>query len=151
MQCDVYVASFGKVSLQERLEIVRDLWHHGIRADFQYNDGSVLTQEDLVLHCKKASINWIVILKHKSMDSKTMHQSGDIVKVKDVLRKTETDVPRADLAMWLTSEIGEQIRIDHTLSGAKIRNKHELKGKEVVEAGMFRERRRISSFENLGS
>lgn len=85
------------------------------------------------------------------MDSKTMHQSGDIVKVKDVLRKTETDVPRADLAMWLTSEIGEQIRIDHTLSGAKIRNKHELKGKEVVEAGMFRERRRISSFENLGS
>ncbi|KAI9476503.1 MAG: kinase-like domain-containing protein, partial [Benjaminiella poitrasii] len=47
-KCDVYVASFGKVLIQERLEIVQELWKHGIRAEFQYNDGDYLTPEDLV-------------------------------------------------------------------------------------------------------
>ncbi|KAL0075948.1 kinase-like domain-containing protein [Phycomyces blakesleeanus] len=137
-QCDVYVASFGKVLLQERLEIVRDLWSHGLRADFQYDDGNNLTPEALVSHCKKASINWVVIVKHKSTEGKaTSHQgsdSGTTVKVKDVLRKSETEVPKAELCIWLSAEIGEQMKVDHSHSMGKIRNKHDLKTKDAAEA-----------------
>ncbi|KAI8390963.1 kinase-like domain-containing protein [Radiomyces spectabilis] len=133
---DVYVASFGKVLIQERLEIVRELWSHGIRADFQYNDGNTLTPEELVTYCKKASINWIVIVKYKNPEGKSSGQNGDsstTVKVKDVLRKTEHEISKADLCIWLTAEIGEQMRVDHSHS-SKIRNKHELKTKEASEA-----------------
>lgn len=130
--CDVYVASFSKVPLQDRLEIVRDLWHHGIRADFQYEDGSNLSPEELVAHCKKANINWVVIVKYKSTEAKS---TSDLVKVKDVLRKTETEVSRAELAVWLTSEIGEQLRIDHSHISNKVRNKHDIKSKEAAESG----------------
>ncbi|KAI9015775.1 kinase-like domain-containing protein [Phycomyces nitens] len=138
-QCDVYVASFGKILLQERLEIVRDLWSHGLRADFQYDDGNDLTPDVLVSYCKKASINWIVIVKHKSTEGKaTSHQgseNGPTVKVKDVLRKSETEVPKAELSIWLSAEIGEQMKVDHGHAMGKIRNKHDLKTKDAVEAG----------------
>ncbi|KAI7870432.1 kinase-like domain-containing protein [Spinellus fusiger] len=136
-QCDIYVASFGKGLLQERLEIVRDLWHHGLKADFQYDHGEDITPELLVSYCKKASINWVVIVKHKSNEGKAASQSsesGTTVKVKDVLRKSETEVPKADLCMWLSAEIGEQMRVDHIHSLGKIRNKHDLKTKDAADA-----------------
>lgn len=125
------MASFGKVALHERLEIVRDLWSHNIGADFQYDNGNQLTPEELVVHCKKASINWLVIVKHRSSDNKS--NTSEMVKVKDVLRKTETEVSKADLPVWLAAEIGEQMRIDHNHTVGKIRNKHDLKSKDVVE------------------
>ncbi|KAI8639080.1 kinase-like domain-containing protein [Parasitella parasitica] len=131
-KCDVYVASFGKVLIQERLEIVQELWNHGIRAEFQYNDGDYLTPEDLVSLCKKASINWIVIVKHKNTESKSPSVSDSTtVKVKDVLRRTETEVSKSDLCIWLTTEINEQIRVD---SVARIKNKHDLKSKDTSDS-----------------
>lgn len=131
-KCDVYVASFGKVLIQERLEIVQELWHHGIRAEFQYNDGNYLTPEDLVSLCKKASINWIVIVKHKNSENKSSSSESTTVKVKDVLRRTETEVSKSDLCMWLSTEINEQMRVD---SVAKVKNKHDLKSKDTSDSG----------------
>ncbi|KAL0139396.1 kinase-like domain-containing protein [Mucor lusitanicus] len=131
-KCDVYVASFGKVLIQERLEIVQELWNHGIRAEFQYNDGDYLTPEDLVSLCKKASINWIVIVKHKNSESKSSSLSDSTtVKVKDVLRRTETEVSKSDLCIWLSTEINEQIRVD---SVARVKSKHELKSKDTSDS-----------------
>ncbi|KAI8975061.1 hypothetical protein BDF20DRAFT_988622 [Mycotypha africana] len=129
-KCDVYVASFGKVLLQERLEIVRELWNHGIRAEYQYDDGDNLTPEEVVSQCKKASINWIVIVKHRNSENKSTESTT--VKVKDVLRRTETEVSKADLCMWLSSEISEQMRVD---SVAKVKNKHDIKTKESTDTG----------------
>ncbi|KAF7724671.1 hypothetical protein EC973_000843 [Apophysomyces ossiformis] len=136
-KCDVYVASVGKVLLHERLEVVRELWSHGIRAEFQYDNGNGLTPEDLVAQCKKASINWIVIVKHKSSEGKSNSSGSDsstTVKVKDVLRKSETEVSKADLPMWLVAEIGEQMRVDHNHSMMKIKSKHDLKSKETSDS-----------------
>ncbi|KAI9320676.1 kinase-like domain-containing protein [Dichotomocladium elegans] len=130
-RCDVYVASFGKVALHERLEIVRDLWAHKISADFRYDNGNHLTPEDLMIYCKKSSINWLVIVKHKTSDNKS--GATEMVKVKDVLRKMETEVSKVDLPIWLAGEIGEQMRVDHNHTVSKIRNKHELKGKDTAE------------------
>lgn len=131
-RCDVYVASYGKVLIQERLDIVQDLWDHGIRAEFQYNDGDYLPPEDLISLCKKASINWIVIVKHKSSDNKSSSESNTAVKVKDVLRRTETEISKSELSMWLSNEINEQMKID---SLARVKSKHDLKSKDTSDSG----------------
>lgn len=130
-RCDVYVASFGKVLIQERLDIVQELWNHGIRAEFQYKDSDYLTPDELVSLCKKSSINWIVIVKHKNTESKSS-DSSTTVKVKDVLRGTETEVIKSDLSIWLTNEISEQMKVD---SVARVKSKHDLKSKDTSDSG----------------
>ncbi|KAI1316493.1 hypothetical protein EDD11_009906 [Mortierella claussenii] len=122
-RCDVFVASFGKVLLQERLELVKELWAHGIKADYMLEDGTDLTPETLATACKHQSINWIVILKNKNQQQQQQQQqdahhqrtSRDLmgmVKVKNVLRKTEDEVPRSELCILLKAEIAEQTRLD---------------------------------------
>lgn len=117
-RCDVFVASFGKVLLQERLELVRELWAHGIKADYMLEDGTDLTPETLATTCKHQSINWIVILKNKNQQqqdgthSRTNRDMMGMVKVKNVLRKTEDEVPRSELCILLKAEIAEQNRLD---------------------------------------
>ncbi|GAB5588590.1 eukaryotic translation initiation factor 2-alpha kinase [Umbelopsis nana] len=130
-KCDVYVASFGKVLLQERFDVVRELWSHGIRAEMQYDDRNDPDYPDeLFAQCRKCSINWVVLIKHRIHDSKASARDNATVKVKDILRKNEYEVPRSELALWLIAEIGEQLRIDHGLSLSKMR-KHDMKTKEV--------------------
>ncbi|KAF8940243.1 hypothetical protein EDD21DRAFT_369155 [Dissophora ornata] len=114
-RCDVFVASFGKVLLQERLELVKELWAHGIKADYMIDDGTDLTPETLATTCKHQSINWIVILKNKNQQDVHQRTSRDLmgmVKVKNVLRKTEDEVSRSELCMMLKTEIAEQTRLD---------------------------------------
>ncbi|OZJ03056.1 hypothetical protein BZG36_03777 [Bifiguratus adelaidae] len=131
-QCDVYVASFGKVLLHERMEIVRDLWAGNIRADFQYDDLNTLTAEELAVQCRGLGINWIVIVKHKNQENKSAPKESSTVKVKDVLRKSEIEVPRDNLVHHLYSEITEQWRVDHAQYAGRSK-KQELKPKDHVE------------------
>lgn len=83
------MASFGKVLLHERLEVVRELWNANIRADVQYDDDNELTPEEVASRCRKEYVNWIVIVKHK--ENKASVRDSATVKVKDVLRKTEEE------------------------------------------------------------
>ncbi|KAF9969485.1 hypothetical protein BGZ73_008146 [Actinomortierella ambigua] len=125
-RCDVFIASFGKVQVQERLELARELWVHGIRADYMLEDSTDLTPELLATTCKHQGVNWIVILKNKNagLDSGSggysqrgvMSREQGTVKVKNVLRKTEDEVLRSELAMMLLAEIAEQVRLDHMLA-----------------------------------
>ncbi|KAK5827528.1 hypothetical protein F5H01DRAFT_98323 [Linnemannia elongata] len=120
-RCDVYVASFGKVLLQERLELVKELWAHGIKADYMLEDGTDLTPETLVTTCKHQCINWIVILKNKNQQDSHQRMNRDMmgmVKVKNVLRKTEEEVPRSELCILLKAEIAEQTRLDHMVAAS---------------------------------
>ncbi|KAF9429846.1 hypothetical protein BGZ94_009242 [Podila epigama] len=122
-RCDVYVASFGKVLLQERLELVRELWSHGIKADYMLEDGTDLTPEMLATTCKHQGINWIVILKNKNQQDQHQRVNRDMmsmVKVKNVLRKTEEEVFRSELCILLKSEIAEQARLDMQVSLAGV-------------------------------
>ncbi|KAG0308416.1 hypothetical protein BGZ98_008036 [Dissophora globulifera] len=114
-RCDVFVASFGKVLLQERLELVKELWAHGIKTDYMIEDGTDLTPESLTTTCKHQNINWIIILKNKNQQDTHQRTSRDLlgmVKVKNVLRKTEDEVPRSELCILLKAEIAEQKRLD---------------------------------------
>ncbi|CAG8527185.1 5428_t:CDS:10, partial [Acaulospora morrowiae] len=119
-KCDVYVASFGKVLLEERLDLVRELWAHNIKADFMYEEPPDFTPGILTSFCKKQGINWIVIIKHKGQDLYKAGSSRDAlvtVKVKNLLLKTEEEVPRNELFVKLHGEITEQMRIDMLASG----------------------------------
>nr|CAG8460903.1 12706_t:CDS:10 [Entrophospora candida] len=121
-KCDVYVASFGKILIHERLELVRELWAHNIKTDFMYEEPEDLTPEILASSCKNQGINWIVILKQKNQDNYKATSFRDAittVKVKNLLWKTEDEVPRNEVCMKLSSEIQEQMRIDHQTSGSK--------------------------------
>jgi hypothetical protein len=137
----------------------------------------MLTPEEVANNCRKASINWMVIVKqHKgNIGNDTSHSRGSskhpsssasntkspsitpslppshsnaasssssassstlldtnttTVKVKDVLRKTESEVPRSELCMWLASEMAEQARIDHSYTMTSKRNKYDFKSKD---------------------
>jgi translation initiation factor 2-alpha kinase 4 len=90
----VYVASFGKIQLQERLDLVRELWAHNIKADFMYEEPTDLKPESLTTRCKSQGINWIVIMKHKTQDLYTAGASRDAlitVKIKNLVKKTEEE------------------------------------------------------------
>ena len=90
----MYVASFGKIQLQERLDLVSELWAHNIRADFMYEEPTDLTPEYLTTKCKNQGINWIVIMKHKTQDLYTAGASRDAsitVKIKNLIKKTEEE------------------------------------------------------------
>ncbi|CAG8495247.1 14730_t:CDS:10, partial [Funneliformis mosseae] len=111
--CDVYVASFGKILLQERLDLVKELWAHNIKADFMYEELTDLTPEILTIKCRNQGINWIVIMKHKSQDSYTAGASRDAlitVKIKNLIKKTEDE--GNEICVKLSAEITELLRAD---------------------------------------
>ncbi|KAJ1938016.1 eukaryotic translation initiation factor 2-alpha kinase, partial [Kickxella alabastrina] len=147
-RCDVVVASFGtRPMLRERIALARELWRHGLRTDFLFNDDPEMTMERLVEICRDQGMNWIVTLKRKpaaagsggggggaspSVGSGGSNGSGVtdarrsanerasaghpvgkyVYKVKNILRRVECEVSRANLCEWLQTDISEQLRAD---------------------------------------
>ncbi|KAI8053805.1 kinase-like domain-containing protein [Syncephalis plumigaleata] len=114
-RCDVYVASFGKGLLAERLAVARDLWQHHISADVQYEDSLSNSGIDYILQeCRQQGIGWVVLVRHsRSQDGgRGTSSAHDVVKVKSVLKKVETEVLRSELCAFLTTEMTEQTRLE---------------------------------------
>lgn len=55
-RCDIYIASFQLGLLQERVELVKDLWNHHIRADMMYEEATQQSGEEHVRMCKREGI-----------------------------------------------------------------------------------------------
>ncbi|XP_064601948.1 eIF-2-alpha kinase GCN2-like [Liolophura sinensis] len=94
---DILVCTIGhKAMLKERLNVVRDLWSAGLRAEVLYE--ALQTLEDIQERCKTLSISHIVILK----DSETGH-----VKVRSVEKDkvTEKKVNTTDLVDYLHQKL----------------------------------------------
>ena len=99
----MYVASFGKIQLQERLDLVSELWAHNIKTDFMYEEPTDLTPESLTTICKNQGINWIVIMKHKTQDLYTAGASRDAsitVEIKNLIKKTEEEGNLNDVLLF---------------------------------------------------
>ncbi|KAL1916270.1 uncharacterized protein VTP21DRAFT_5887 [Calcarisporiella thermophila] len=123
-KCDVIVASFGRHLLRERLEIARDLWNHGIAAEVLYEDDNSGSTDSLVRQCKHQSVNWLVIVRGRGHEQ-VKAREVNFVKIKNILRRTETECPRSEICLHLAAEITEQMRIDAQFAGTKHR-KHEF-------------------------
>ncbi|KAF5320234.1 hypothetical protein D9611_011377 [Ephemerocybe angulata] len=114
-RCDVYLVSYHKGYLQERMEVVANLWAHGISADLMYEStiGDV-EYERVESLCEREGILFTVCPRPRMSKG-----SQAAFKVKSILNGTEYDVSRAELVGWLQHHITEQKRIDLQTSGAQ--------------------------------
>ncbi|GAA6036515.1 hypothetical protein JCM8097_003543 [Rhodosporidiobolus ruineniae] len=119
-RCDVYVVSFSPGLIDLRLEIVKELWSAGLKADLMYDDDFLtLTPEQLVNACRREGILWLVIVKPSAAAGRTAEESEKSLKVKSVLRGYEEEVARAELGSWLIKELREQSTIDDATGGGE--------------------------------
>jgi hypothetical protein len=79
--------------LTERLAVARDLWQHHISADVQYEDSLSNSGIDYILQeCRQQGIGWVVLVRHsRSQEGRGTSAAHDVVKVKSVLKKVETE------------------------------------------------------------
>ncbi|GAA5975630.1 hypothetical protein JCM11641_003551 [Rhodosporidiobolus odoratus] len=125
-RCDVYVVSFSAGLIDLRLEIVKELWSAGLKADLMYDDDFLtLTPEQLVNACRREGILWLVIVK-PSAAGRAVDESVKSLKVKSVLRGYEEEVPRAELSSWLIKEMREQSIVDEATGGGNTDYHHPL-------------------------
>ncbi|GAA5860143.1 hypothetical protein JCM8547_009200 [Rhodosporidiobolus lusitaniae] len=124
-RCDAYVVSFQYGLIDLRLEIVKELWAAGLRADLMYDDDFLtLTPEQLVNACRREGILWLIIVKPSAAAGRTVDESEKSLKVKSVLRGYEEEVPRAELSTWLIKELREQSIIDEAAGGGGTEGYH---------------------------
>ncbi|KAL7746303.1 eukaryotic translation initiation factor 2-alpha kinase [Sorochytrium milnesiophthora] len=97
---DVLVASYGSGLLAERMKLANELWAAGVRCDFVYDDGNY-TAESLAHLCKVHGIEWIAFAKHCAPSTATR----EMVKVRNVRTKTETEHARPEVGRWLLNEL----------------------------------------------
>ncbi|GAA5836580.1 hypothetical protein JCM9279_000433 [Rhodotorula babjevae] len=117
-RCDVYVCSFSPGLIDLRLDIVKDLWQAGLKADLMYDDDFLtLTPEQLVSACRREGILWLVIVKPSAAGRSAADESEMSLKVKSVLRGAEEEVPRSELSTWLIKEMREQTIVDEAVGG----------------------------------
>lgn len=115
-RCDVYVCSFSPGLIDLRLDIVKDLWQAGLKADLvrllclfarslavlprsrrsallqMYDDDFLtLTPEQLVSACRREGILWLVIVKPSAAGRSAADESDMSLKVKSVLRGAEEE------------------------------------------------------------
>ncbi|TFK23737.1 other/PEK/GCN2 protein kinase [Coprinopsis marcescibilis] len=112
-RCDVYVVSYHTGYLPERLEVVAYLWEHNISADIMYESAiSDSEHERLESVCEREGILFTVCPRPRAGK-----QTQSAFKVKSILKGTEYDLSRSELASWLQYHIAEQKRIDVTTYG----------------------------------
>ncbi|KAI5477498.1 hypothetical protein MNV49_006345 [Pseudohyphozyma bogoriensis] len=110
---DVYIVSFVAGLVEQRLDIVKDLWKAGIKADLSYDDAYLQTPISKLFEVwQREGINWLVIVKPGSQPDK-------MLKVRHLLKPIEEDVPRSRLASWLINE-NRSLDDDHHPAGASL-------------------------------
>ncbi|KAJ2682102.1 eukaryotic translation initiation factor 2-alpha kinase, partial [Coemansia spiralis] len=98
------------------------LWASGLRTDFLYKDDPEMTMERLVDICRDQGMNWIVTLKRRAGTpslSDQLSATRYTFKVKNILRRVESEVSHENLCDWLHTDIAEQNRMDLQIHGQR--------------------------------
>ncbi|CAI5985215.1 unnamed protein product [Closterium sp. NIES-64] len=96
-ETQVLVASIGPDLLRTRMEIASALWAEGVKAEFVLAASPNMQRQ--LEFANKAGIPWMVIFGSAELDKGT-------VKVKDLERREEEEVSRANLIMYLKRKLG---------------------------------------------
>lgn len=107
-KADVFVVSFDKRLLFERMQIASDLWAHNIRAEYLYEDDTDLSMETLTARCAQQGFKWVVSLRGKMPSGRS--REFTTVRVKDIFRGEEDEVPISTLAMYLASGLKQDAK-----------------------------------------
>eukprot|EP01119_Soliformovum_irregulare_P020911 TRINITY_DN6843_c0_g2_i2.p1 TRINITY_DN6843_c0_g2~~TRINITY_DN6843_c0_g2_i2.p1 ORF type:complete len:1469 (-),score=373.99 TRINITY_DN6843_c0_g2_i2:69-4475(-) len=108
-EIDVFICSSGRNMLEDRMQIAAELWNVGIKTEYMHSEK--LSMEELYMQCKAADIPWMVILKDKAS------QLG-VLKIKNVEKKSEVQLPRQDLASYMVQVIHSRV-MDVPVSSSK--------------------------------
>ncbi|KAI8870743.1 hypothetical protein GQ42DRAFT_162500 [Ramicandelaber brevisporus] len=139
-RCEIVVASTKPGMLIQRLLLVRELWRHGLPADFVYGDDehTMMDAAELIDVCRKQAISWIVTIKstgaaagsgvgpsvaQTSSQSPAMSASSAAaeslkrmtVSVQHSLRKTVKEMSVAQLMWYLSEEL--RLQADYVAYG----------------------------------
>ncbi|WFD17826.1 non-specific serine/threonine protein kinase [Malassezia caprae] len=106
-RCECYVASSQPGLLEAKLQLCQLLWAHGISADVQYEEAAGESPELTVATCRSEGILFLVLVRAHS----------PILKVKEVLTRTEHEVTKEELTGVLYDRIARWRRIDQTTCG----------------------------------
>ncbi|GJP47170.1 hypothetical protein CLOM_g6397 [Closterium sp. NIES-68] len=96
-ETQVLVASIGPDLLRTRMEIASALWADGVKAEFVMAASPNMQRQ--LEFANKAGIPWMVIFGSAELDKGT-------VKVKDLERREEEEVSRANLILYLKKKLG---------------------------------------------
>ncbi|KAJ1975050.1 eukaryotic translation initiation factor 2-alpha kinase, partial [Dimargaris verticillata] len=112
-RCDVAIASFGRSMLAERVAVAQELWTHGIKTDFMYDDSEDTTSEMVVQICRNQGINWIVNVKRAPSDTLTdserSHMGDDTASIGPCgSSRASTPVPGDGNAMRVANTAGSR-------------------------------------------
>lgn len=67
-RCDVYIVSYGRVSVAERLGIAAELWAANISADVMFDE--TYHPDELMTLARVQGYPWIIVVKQKSVNDK---------------------------------------------------------------------------------
>lgn len=114
-QCDVLVASFDADMLRSAgLKLLTELWANGIKAELARNARSA---EQLLEFYKEDRHSWLIIIKHDAHNL-----SKPDLKVKNLLKKEDTDLRSSEILSYLKAEIRER---DHRDGVAHSTSRHQ--------------------------
>ncbi|KAF2457267.1 anticodon binding domain of tRNAs-domain-containing protein [Lineolata rhizophorae] len=100
-RCDVLVASFDKTVLRSSgVKILAELWAHDLSAELAVDARS---PEQLLANYRDDKHCWIIIIKHEASGT-----GKPDLKIKNMLRKEDTDLRSSDLISYLRAEIRER-------------------------------------------
>ncbi|KAF9267032.1 hypothetical protein L218DRAFT_920740 [Marasmius fiardii PR-910] len=115
-RCDVYVVSYQEGYLQDRLEVIAQLWQNGISADLMYESAvQEADPQEVTETCLREGVLFSVYPRPRST-----RRDLPAFRVKSILRGTEYDVSKQDLVSRLQHEISEQKRLDMTTAEAPL-------------------------------
>ncbi|ANB11525.1 serine/threonine-protein kinase GCN2 [Sugiyamaella lignohabitans] len=114
-RCDVLVSSFNTANIKGLcVDILRDLWAHGISADLVRE---CYSSEALVSLAKKDNINWVVVVKQ--INSYTASSNYKPLRVKNIHLKQDVDVAIEDLIPHLMMEMADRYNDSGNNTGGK--------------------------------
>ncbi|WFD22050.1 non-specific serine/threonine protein kinase [Malassezia equina] len=108
-RCECYVASSQPGLLEAKLQLCQLLWAHGISADVQYEETAGESPELTVATCRSEGILFLVLVRAHS----------PVLKVKEVLTRTEHEVNKEELTGVLYDRIARWRRIDQATSSTR--------------------------------
>jgi len=104
--CDVFVLSYNKNLLNEKIRICNELWEANISADYLLYDVNI-NIEEITKICKNDGVKFIIIVKEQSKSDKNIRT----VKVKNILENDESEVFKEDLCDFLQIQLQDKIDI----------------------------------------
>lgn len=108
-RCDCYVAASTPGLLDARIQLCALLWAGGVSADLQYEHAVGEPPEHTAATCRAEGISFLVLARARS----------PMLKVKDVVRRVEHEVPRDELVAFLQERLAKQRRIDLATGGSR--------------------------------